>query len=319
MKALGVCLFGLWMGASLCAQEQKKWGDWTSWGQVSADRYENPVIPSDYSDLDCIRVGDDYYAISSTMQFSPGMTLLHSTDLVNWEICTNIIGDLTQIGPELNWNRMNRYGRGVWAGTLRYHDGRFYLFFGAPDEGYFMTSAERPEGPWDDLTPLLQERGWDDCTVMWDEDGTALGYLLLWKHRDGRFLLIDYLCVPAGRRNGGLGAALLRTLFDRCSPETVFIAESEAPTGEADEMILRRLAFYRRNGAETIGYDTALFGVHYKTIAWCRAGLPPEEEILQKHREIYLERFAGSRHENMIQVPLRPGEKPVERTDWVED
>ena len=155
MKALGVCLFGLWMGASLCAQEQKKWGDWTSWGQVSADRYENPVIPSDYSDLDCIRVGDDYYAISSTMQFSPGMTLLHSTDLVNWEICTNIIGDLTQIGPELNWNRMNRYGRGVWAGTLRYHDGRFYLFFGAPDEGYFMTSAERPEGPWDDLTPLL--------------------------------------------------------------------------------------------------------------------------------------------------------------------
>ena len=173
MKALGVCFFGLWMGTSLCAQEQKKWGDWTSWGQVSADRYENPVIPSDYSDLDCIRVGDDYYAISSTMQFSPGMTLLHSTDLVNWEICTNIIGDLTQIGPELNWNRMNRYGRGVWAGTLRYHDGRFYLFFGAPDEGYFMTSAERPEGPWDDLTPLLQERGWDDCTVMWDEDGTA--------------------------------------------------------------------------------------------------------------------------------------------------
>ena len=173
MKALlMLCCAALAYG-SLSAQEKNKWGYWTEWGQVDEKRYVNPIIPSDYSDIDCIRVGDDYYAISSTFQFSPGMTLLHSKDLVNWEICTNIISDLTQIGPELNHDRMNRYGRGVWAGTLRYHDGRFYLFFGTPDEGYFMTSASRPEGPWDALTPLLTERGWDDCTAMWDEDGTA--------------------------------------------------------------------------------------------------------------------------------------------------
>ena len=175
-----------------------------------------------------------------------------------------------------------------------------------------------------ELKPLsamteMMARGVYEALALYEGEEGPLGYVLLWKHVDGKFFLIDYLCVPAGRRNGGLGAALLRTLFDRCSPETVFIAESEAPTGEADEMILRRLAFYRRNGAETIGYDTALFGVHYKTIAWCRAGLPAEEMILRKHREIYLERFAGSRHEAMIQVPLRPGERPVARRDWVED
>lgn len=68
---------------------------------------------------------------------------------------------------------MDRYGRGVWAGSLRYHDNRFYLFFGTPDEGYFMTTAEKAEGPWEPLTPLLQEAGWDDCSAIWDEQGNA--------------------------------------------------------------------------------------------------------------------------------------------------
>ena len=178
-----------------------------------------------------------------------------------------------------------------------------------------------------ELKPLsamteMMARGVYEALALFEEGkASPLGYVLLWKHADGRFLLIDYLCVPASCRNGGIGAKLLAALFDAYPPETVFIGESEAPTGEAeaDEMILRRLGFYKRNGAATLGYDTALFGVHFKTIAWCRAGLPSEEEILQKHREIYLERFAGSKHERMIQVPLHPGEKPVERTDWVED
>lgn len=153
--------------------QQTEWGKWERWGEQPDGSYLNPIIPSDYSDIDCIRVGDDYYAISSTFQFSPGMTMLHSKDLVNWEICGNIVDDLTQIGDNLNWDRMTRYARGIWAGTLRYHEGRFYLFFGTPDEGYFMTSSARPEGPWEPLTPLLLEAGWDDCSAMWDEDGTA--------------------------------------------------------------------------------------------------------------------------------------------------
>lgn len=131
------------------------------------------MIPADFSDLDCIRVGDDYYAITSTMQFSPGMTIIHSRDLVNWEIVGNAVPDLSQISEAMTWRQMNRYGLGIWAGTLRYHDGRFYLYFGTPDEGYFMTSAERAEGPWEPLTPLLQERGWDDCSAIWDQQGRA--------------------------------------------------------------------------------------------------------------------------------------------------
>lgn len=159
----------------------RTWGQWNTWGEQPDGTYLNPVIPADYSDIDCIRVGDEYYAISSTMQFSPGMTILHSHDLVNWEIAGNAVSDLTQISPSLGWQQMDRYGRGIWAGTLRYHrsvedrlqgkNGRFYLFFSTPDEGFFMTTAPQASGPWEPLTPLLQESGWDDCSALWDEQG----------------------------------------------------------------------------------------------------------------------------------------------------
>ncbi|MDT3387224.1 MAG: family 43 glycosylhydrolase, partial [Bacteroidota bacterium] len=146
-------------------------GVW-EWQIYREGSYTNPILPADFSDIDCIRVGKDYYAISSTFQFSPGMAILHSTNLVDWEICGHAVNDLTQISPHLNWDSMDRYARGIWAGTLRYHKGKFYLVFGTPDEGYFITTASKPEGEWSPLHPLLKEAGWDDCTLDWDESGT---------------------------------------------------------------------------------------------------------------------------------------------------
>ena len=159
------------------------WGAWENWGDQGDGTYENPVFPSDYSDLDCIRVGADYYAISSTFQFSPGMVILHSRDLVNWTIQGHAVSDLTQISPELNWNRMNRYGKGIWAGSIRNHAGRFWIYFGTPDEGYFMTTANEINGPWEPLHALLPEAGWDDCCPFWDDDGQ--GWLVGSNFRDG--------------------------------------------------------------------------------------------------------------------------------------
>jgi beta-xylosidase len=90
-----------------------------AWGDQGDGTFVNPVLPADYSDLDAIRVGDDYYAISSTLHLSPGMVVLHSKDLVNWRTVGHVVPDVTRIGPELGGDRMNRYGRGVWPSALR--------------------------------------------------------------------------------------------------------------------------------------------------------------------------------------------------------
>jgi beta-xylosidase len=172
------------------------WGTWQNWGDQGDGSYRNPVLPSDYSDLDCIRVGADYYAISSTFQFSPGVVILHSKDLVNWTIQGHAVADLTSISPELNWDRMNRYGRGVWAGAIRHHDGRFWIYFGTPDEGYFMTTAKAITGPWEPLHAVLREAGWDDCCPFWDNDGQ--GYLVGSNFRDG-YKIHLWKLTPDGR------------------------------------------------------------------------------------------------------------------------
>lgn len=147
-----------------------------SWGAQKDGTFHNPVLPADYSDIDCIRVGNEYFTISSTFQYSPGMVILRSKDLINWRIVGHAITDITQISPDLNWDKMNRYGRGVWAGSIRHHAGRFWIYFGTADEGYFMTSAPRAEGPWEPLTCVMKDSGWDDCCPFWDDDGQ--GYLV---------------------------------------------------------------------------------------------------------------------------------------------
>ena len=118
--------------ASLCLKAQFS----GNWGDQGNGKYVNPVLPADYSDLDAIRVGGDYYAISSTMQFSPGMIVLHSKDLVNWEITGHVVVDISRISPALSCDRMNAYGKGIWAGSIRYYKNKFWVYFGTPEDGF---------------------------------------------------------------------------------------------------------------------------------------------------------------------------------------
>lgn len=170
---------------SAFAQTKKtiKWGDWKTWGDQGDGTYKNPILPADYSDLDCIRVGDDYYAVSSTFQYSPGFVILHSKDLVNWKIISHAVNDISKISPEMNWDKMNTYGRGIWAGAIRYHDNKFWIYFGDPDKGYFMSTAPKAEGPWEPVHQVLAAKGWDDGCPFWDEDGQ--GYFIGTNFADG--------------------------------------------------------------------------------------------------------------------------------------
>ena len=153
--------------------DQSSPGDW---GDQLDGTYVNPILPGDFSDIDAIRVGQNFYMFSSTMQYSPGVVILHSKDLVNWKIIGHVVKDLTVIDPELGWNKMGRAGRGVWAGGLRYHEGKFWVYFGTPDQGIYVSTATNPAGPWTPVHLVLAEAGWDDPCPFWDDDGQ--GYLV---------------------------------------------------------------------------------------------------------------------------------------------
>ena len=146
------------------------------WGDQGNGSFVNPVLPGDFSDIDAIRVGEDFYATSSTMQYSPGMLVLHSRDLVNWQIVGHVVSDLTGLDSELGWQRMNRDGRGIWAGSIRYHAGHFWVYFGTPDGGIYYSTAIRADGPWSVPRLVLKGEGWDDPCPFWDDDGK--GYLI---------------------------------------------------------------------------------------------------------------------------------------------
>jgi beta-xylosidase len=184
--------------STLRADDQThKWGDWPKWGDQGDGTYNNPVIPSDYSDIDCIRVGSDYYAVSSTFQFSPGVVILHSKDLVNWSILGHVVPDIGVIGPDMTWAKMNRYGNGIWAGAIRYHDNKFWVYFCTPDEGYFMSTATDPAGPWEPLHKMASfNGGWDDCCPFWDDDGQ--GYFVGTNFREG-YKIHLWKLTPDGR------------------------------------------------------------------------------------------------------------------------
>ena len=149
------------------ASLQKRWGD------QGDGSYINPVLPADYSDIDVIRAGDHFIAISSTMHVVPGMVVLKSDDLVNWRTVGHAIPDVSALGPELSWRNMSAAGRGIWAGAIRYHAGRYWIYFTCPDSGIFLTTAPAAEGPWSPLKLILAAPGYDDPCPFWDEDGQA--------------------------------------------------------------------------------------------------------------------------------------------------
>ncbi len=130
--------------------------------------YRNPVIFADYSDPDVIRVDDDFYMTASSFNCVPGLPILHSNDLVNWKI----IGHAIKRFADERFD-VPQHGNGIWAPSLRYHNGWFWIFVGDPDAGIFMTKATNPAGPWEPLHLVQQGKGLIDTCPLWDDDGSA--------------------------------------------------------------------------------------------------------------------------------------------------
>lgn len=129
----------------------------------------NPVIWADVPDPDVIRVGDDFYMVSTTMHLMPGCPVMRSRDLVNWETISYVFDKLEDTS-RYNLEGGTVYGKGQWATSIRYRDGRFYVLFSPNDEPYkaYIYTTDNPAGEW---TLLCRTKHFHDSSLLLDDDG----------------------------------------------------------------------------------------------------------------------------------------------------
>ena len=130
--------------------------------------YRNPIIHADYSDPDACRVGDDYYMTASSFNCIPALQILHSKDLVNWTIVNAAVPYALE---PIEAVEKPEHGNRVWAPSIRFHNNEFYIFWGDPDQGVFMTKTKDPRGTWSKPVLVKAAKGIIDTTPLWDEDG----------------------------------------------------------------------------------------------------------------------------------------------------
>lgn len=187
--------------------------------------YKNPVLHADYSDPDAVRVGDDFYLTASSFEDVPGLPVLHSKDLVNW----TLIGHALKRQPPFDHFSVPRHGEGVWAPSLRYHAGEFYLYYPDPDFGIYLTKAKTATGPWSEPVLVAGGKGLIDPCPLWDDDGSV-------------YLVHAY----AGSRAGVKSIVAVKTLNKEGTKATdegvlVYDGHETDPTIEGPK-------FYKRNG-----------------------------------------------------------------------
>lgn len=129
--------------------------------------YKNPILHADYSDPDVVRAGDDYYMTSSSFNCVPGLPILHSKDLVNWELVNYA---LPKQAP-LDVFDKPQHGNGVWAPCIRYHNEEFYIYYPDPDYGIYMVKTKNPKGIWSEPILVKEGKGLIDPTPLWEDDG----------------------------------------------------------------------------------------------------------------------------------------------------
>lgn len=225
-----IFLTALTLTAAAPAQELSK-----TWNpNVAGNKYRNPIIDADYSDPDVCRVGNDYYMTASSFACFPGLQILHSTDLVNWQIVGTALTDDYPVlekyrGTDLDWHRRSQHGNYVWAPSIRYHDGWFYIYWGDPDQGLFMTKARDVRGPWEKPVLVKEAKGLIDCCPLWDDDGRAY---------------LSHGC--AGSRAGVKSVLFVAPM----SPDGTHVTGPSRMVydGHEDQPTIEGTKFYKRNG-----------------------------------------------------------------------
>ncbi|MDO3695085.1 glycoside hydrolase 43 family protein [Wenyingzhuangia sp. chi5] len=187
--------------------------------------YKNPILHADYSDPDVTRAGNDYYMTASSFNAAPGLPILHSKDMVNWELINYALP--LQV-PVEHFN-IPQHGNGVWAPSIRYHNNEFYIYWGDPDFGIYMVKTKDPAGEWEEPVLVMKAKGAIDPCPLWDEDGKAYLSVAWAGSRAGvKSILTLFKLSPDGTKVLDLG----RHVFD---------GHEDHPTVEGTKM-------YKRNG-----------------------------------------------------------------------
>ncbi|WP_091220308.1 glycoside hydrolase family 43 protein [Mucilaginibacter gossypiicola] len=166
---LSLCLFiktgGAQQGVVKAGEPQKR----TTWISDNGNgTFTNPLFYDEFSDPDMIRVGNDYYLTGTTMHTMPGLPVLHSKDLVNWEFISYAVNKL-DLGPAFRLEQgENVYGQGIWAPCFRYHNGKYYIFSNVNHFSTQLFTASSPAGPW---TQTSMKKSFHDLSVLFDDDG----------------------------------------------------------------------------------------------------------------------------------------------------
>jgi len=164
---------------------------------------QNPVIWADVPDMSIVRVGDSYYMSSTTMHMSPGVPIMKSKDLINWQIASyayDILGDV----DDLNLiNGKNSYGKGSWASCIRYHNGTFYVstFSSTTGKTYIFSTKDIEKGPWKTIS---FSPSFHDHTLVFDDDNRV--YLIT---GNKKLTLIELNTDLSGVKTGGVNQVII--------------------------------------------------------------------------------------------------------------
>lgn len=170
MLTRGLHILVLLLTINTTAQNEVNTSELWVWNPDNGNgTYTNPIISSDFSDPDVIRVGDKFYMTASSFNCSPGLPILESYDLVNW----SLIGYAIQKQLPLEHFDKVQHGKGIWAPCLRHHNKEFYIFYPDPDFGIYMIKSSSPTGKWSDPILIKAGKGLIDPTPLWDNDGKA--------------------------------------------------------------------------------------------------------------------------------------------------
>lgn len=214
-----------WIASMISLQAQKSDASKVWVSDNGNGTYINPVLFADYSDPDVILVGDDYYMTASSFNCMPGLPILHSKDLVNWQIINHALKK--QIPEEVF--DLPQHGKGVWAPSMNYRNKEFYIYYPDPDFGIYMTKAKDPSKEWSKPILVLAGKGIIDPSSFWDNDGQA------------------YLAVAWAASRAGVNSLL--TVFKMNSAGTNVIDDGKhVYDGHDQDHTIEGPKFFKRNG-----------------------------------------------------------------------